>query len=81
MTMMYGHWFGGGWWMVMMPVLWIVLIGVIAWAVIRFAVDRDQSRRESASEILARRFAAGEIDAPAYSDAPARLAGPPPRSS
>jgi putative membrane protein len=32
--MMYGGW--GGWgWMTLMPLLWIALIGVIVWAVVR----------------------------------------------
>lgn len=79
---MYGHWYGGGW-MMFMPLLWIILIGVIAWAVIRLAVDRgaDRSRRETPQEILDRRFASGEIDAQAYSDARDRLVGKQPRPS
>jgi putative membrane protein len=82
MTVMYGHWFGGGW-MIFMPLLWIVLIGAIAWAVIRLAIDRtgDRPRRETPQEILDRRFASGEIDAQAYSDARDRLVGKQPRSS
>jgi putative membrane protein len=82
MTVMYGHWFGGGW-MIFMPLLWIVLIGAIAWAVIRLAVDRggDRAKRESPQEILDRRFASGEIDADTYSDARDRLIGKPPRSA
>lgn len=32
------YWDGGGWaWMAFMPLVWIVLIGVIVWAVIRLA--------------------------------------------
>jgi putative membrane protein len=82
--MMYG---GGGWgWMMLMPLLWVALLAVIVWAVVRLAqpggrsggpggYDYDRSRRETPQEILDRRFASGEIDADAYTQARARLAG------
>jgi putative membrane protein len=87
MIMMYGDWSGWGWgWMMLMPLLWIALIAVIVWAVVRLAgrpADRaaDQPRRETPQEILDRRFASGEIDADAHTQARDRLAGRQPSSS
>ncbi|MFD8376293.1 SHOCT domain-containing protein [Streptomyces sp. NPDC059688] len=82
-TVMY--WDGGGWaWMAFMPLVWIVLLGFLVWAVIRLAqhpTGRDGSHgswqqppRETPEEILDRRFASGEIDADAYTEARERLA-------
>lgn len=81
---------GGGWvWMAFMPLLWIVLIGLAVWAVVRLTRDRTGSRhanerpretdaneppRETPEEILDRRFASGEMDADAYTQARERLA-------
>lgn len=76
--MMYGY--GGGWWMMLMPLLWIVLLGAIVWAVVELGRRRDSGsnapRRESAREILDRRFASGEIDGEAYRQARQHLADP-----
>ncbi|KPC64345.1 hypothetical protein ADL29_12590 [Streptomyces chattanoogensis] len=77
------YWDGGGWaWMAFMPLVWIVLIGLVVWAVIRLVHGssgtgtgaREGERRESPREILDRRFASGEIDADTYSEAKKRLA-------
>ncbi|MGX1851535.1 SHOCT domain-containing protein [Streptomyces sp. NPDC055299] len=75
---------GGGWgWLVFMPLVWIVLIGLVVWAVVRLTrhpSDRTGSRdgneppRETPEEILDRRFASGEIDADTYTQARERLA-------
>jgi putative membrane protein len=79
--------YGPGWiWMMIMPLVWIGLIAVIAWAVIKLVQrpgDRppDQQHRETRQEILDRRFASGEIDADTYAQARARLADREPRSS
>lgn len=78
---MYGY--GTGWgWMMFMPLLWIVLIGLIAWAVVVLAQRSGQGQQQSQvgetpQEILDRRFARGEIDADAYEQARATLAGRP----
>lgn len=76
--MMYGNGFGWGW-MMLMPLLWIALIGVIVWAVVSLAqrpTDRTADRRrETPREILDRRFASGEIDADAYTQARTHLTG------
>jgi LmbE family N-acetylglucosaminyl deacetylase len=88
-TMMYDGW-GGGWaWMMLMPLLWIALLAVIVWAVIRLAqpggrtgpADHGQPRRETPQEILDRRFASGEIDADDYTRVRDTLAGKQPRPS
>jgi putative membrane protein len=77
--MMWGY--GPGWgWMMLMPLLWILLLGVIIWAVVRL-VQRpgdhggDQQRRETPQEILDRRYASGDIDADAYTQTRAHLVG------
>ena len=80
--MMYGDEWGSGWgWMmVVMPLVWIALTAVIVWAVLKVArrpgsPGSGEPRRETPQEILDRRFASGEIDADAYTQAKARLAG------
>lgn len=79
MIMMWGYGYGW-WWMMLMPLLWVALLGVIVWAVVRLTqrpADRsvDRPQRETPQEILDRRFASGEIDADTYTQARARLAG------
>jgi len=79
--MMYGDDWGSGWgWMmVLMPVLWIALTAVIVWAVLKVArrpadPGSGEPQRETPQEILDRRFASGEIDADAYTQAKVHLA-------
>jgi putative membrane protein len=74
--MMYG---GFGPWMLLMPLLWLVLLGLIVWAVYNLGWHRSgryssQDRRETPDEILDRRLAQGEIDIDAYQKARAALA-------
>ncbi|MFI1164622.1 SHOCT domain-containing protein [Streptomyces sp. NPDC020801] len=84
------YWNGGGWaWMAFMPLVWIALIGLAVWAVVRLtqrpgghdsSPGRERSTSwESPEEILDRRFASGEIDAEAYTEARERLAAHKPR--
>ncbi|MEV7389733.1 SHOCT domain-containing protein [Streptomyces sp. NPDC091215] len=86
------YWDGGGWaWMAFMPLLWIVLIGLAVWAVIRLthgpsggAGGRGETwegreRRETPEDILDRRYASGEIDTDTYTEARERLAAHRPR--
>ena len=87
MTTRYGVGWGPGFgWgvMMLMPLLWIALPAVIVWAVVRLAqpgshphgpVDRGLPRPEAPEEILAYRFAAGEIDGETNTAALDRLAG------
>ncbi len=65
-------WYGGGMgygaWM-FMGLFWLVLLGLIIWAVVRLLPNgRDGGRGEADSpeEILDRRFARGEIDLELY---------------
>lgn len=65
-------WYGGGMgfgaWM-FMGVFWLVLIGVIIWAVVRLLPGRSGdlvAGRETPEEILDRRFARGELDLETY---------------
>ena len=62
-----------GWW-VLMSVLWIALIALIVWAVVRLFPGRESSARaEDASSLLDRRLASGEIDAETYDQLRERL--------
>lgn len=76
--MMYGYG-TGWWWMALMPVLWLVLIAVIVWAIVRLTQrsgrEHPTTHQESPAEILDRRFARGEIDEDGYVSARDRLAG------
>ncbi len=62
---------GGYGTMFIMPILWIVVIGIIVWAVVaavRRPGESDSSNRpaDSALEILKRRYARGEINREEY---------------
>ncbi len=86
--MMDGSWYGWGWgWMMLMPLLWIGLVALVVWAVIRLA--RPAGSRggpaspsgkpgpgwETPQDILDRRLASGEIDIDTYTQTRARLSG------
>lgn len=74
----YGNGMGfAGWFF--MGLFWLVLLGVIIWAVVRLLPNRQQpsggrSIAETPEEILDRRFARGEIDLEAYQAQRAALA-------
>ena len=66
--MMYG-WHGGGWGIVWMILSWGVIIALV-WAALH-AFAGDGERREpsrTAKDVLAERFAKGEIDADEYGE-------------
>ncbi|WP_336113617.1 SHOCT domain-containing protein [Streptomyces sp. PTD9-10] len=82
------YWDGGWGWMAFMPLLWIVLIGLVVWAVVHLArrpadrgggTEHRWAPRETPEEILDRRFASGEIDAAAYNEAREHLTAHRPR--
>lgn len=82
--MMYGGWGWGAGWMMIMPLVWLVLIGVVVWAVVRLArpgggevgpAGTATTQRESPQEILDRRLATGEIDLETYTRTRDLLAG------
>lgn len=68
-------WQGGGWgmmggfsWMWLMPVFWILFLGLIIWAVVAAvrgsseSRSSDSSKADSALEVLKKRYARGEIN-------------------
>ena len=74
--MMYGF---GGWGMglgmLWGGLLWLVIIGLLVWAVIAFTGSRrGQSADDEPVEILKRRFARGEITEAEFEQAKRRLA-------
>ena len=68
--MMDGSWAWGDWFVMslVMAAFWGLLVGLILWLVRTTHVERESQRygrgleRENADELLAQRFAAGEID-------------------
>lgn len=62
---MMGPWMMGGWgWMWFMPVLWLLFLGLIIWAIVaavRRPGESGESTEGSALEILKKRYARGEI--------------------
>lgn len=70
---MHWGWDGGGWLTMGIAILiWLVILVVIVWLVVRRtnAADRrhadGQGHRDEALDLLRRRFASGEIDAEEY---------------
>jgi putative membrane protein len=63
-------WGMGPWGWIFMGLLWVVVIGAIVWAAAALLPGNRRGghsgARESAREILDRRFASGEIDADQY---------------
>lgn len=66
--MMWGWDAGGGWLMMGIGMLmWVALVAVAVWLVIRAGGQRPgASGSESAEDLLSRRYASGEIDAEEY---------------
>ncbi len=65
---------GGFGWMAIMPVLWIVFLGLIIWAVVAAvrgsseSRSSDSSKTDSALEVLKKRYAWGEINREEYEE-------------
>jgi putative membrane protein len=56
---------GGAWW-IPLALLWAALIGTVIWLVIRTIRNRGRTGMERAREILAERYARGEISGEEY---------------
>ncbi|MFD9093237.1 SHOCT domain-containing protein [Streptomyces collinus] len=78
------YWNDGWAWMAFMPLLWIALIVLVVWAVVRLTRGTpdgtsgrggwaESERRETPEDILDRRYASGEIDTDTYAEARERL--------
>lgn len=72
---MMGPWMMGGFgWMWLMPVLWLIFIGLIVWAIVALVRGspgpRSQgiSTTDTALEVLKRRYAQGEISKEEYEE-------------
>lgn len=55
---------GSGLWMILMPLMWIAIIGIAAWVVVMITRSSSKSnhvRAETPDEILRRRLAEGQI--------------------
>lgn len=65
--MMWGWDAGGGWLMMGIGMLiWVALIALVVWLVIRAVGRPGTGGSESAEDLLRRRYASGEIDAEEY---------------
>jgi len=72
---MMGPWMMGGFsWMWLMPVFWLLFLGLIIWAIVALVrglsqpSDSGSSHPDSALEVLKRRYAQGEIDREEYEE-------------
>jgi putative membrane protein len=61
-----GNWDHGGFWWFPFALLWLVLLGVAVWLVVRALRPPRGSGSERASEILAERYARGEVSGAEY---------------
>lgn len=80
--MMWGYGFGWGWFMMMFGgVLWIAVLVVLVWALIRWFERKGQATGSStpvspsALDILNQRYARGEIDSATFEQMRERLHG------
>jgi len=69
--MWHGYYFGGGWWMMGLGMLfWVVIIGLAVWAIVRFTGSHRTAQGEPHSEdpleLLKRRLARGDVDETEY---------------
>jgi putative membrane protein len=73
----YGWSWGGALFMVLSSLFWLGVLGLLLWAAIRWASaftrTSNAPSEPSAREILARRYARGEIDIATYEDMLAHL--------
>jgi putative membrane protein len=68
-----GEWGDGGWkplWLL----FWLVVIGVTVWLVVRFTRRRERNGIDRARDILAERYARGELTSDEYRERLEQLA-------
>jgi putative membrane protein len=70
-------------WMAFWSIIWLVVLGVVIWALVRWASGRTPASGPqlgpSAMEILRQRYARGEIDAATFEQMRERLEAASPR--
>ena len=72
--MMWGYGFGWGWFMMAFGgILWIAILVILVWALIRWWERREPISGPSALEILRQRYARGEIDTATFEQMRERL--------
>ncbi|MET7336135.1 SHOCT domain-containing protein [Nonomuraea sp. NPDC005650] len=80
----WGHMWGAGWgwlWSGFMMLFWLALVALVVWLVVRAAMDRRQSSPversgvDRARDVLAERYARGEISTEEYQDRLTHLGG------
>lgn len=66
---------GAGWWMLLMPVMWIVLIGIATWIVLLLTRSHAPVSQTppTPEEVLQRRLAAGDVTIEEYTRTRAAL--------
>lgn len=67
-TEMVGHgagWGAGPWWPIF-PLFWVLLWGAVIFAIVRFRRGPREHRGHSAEDVLAERYARGEIAVDEY---------------
>jgi len=73
-------WGGGPWgffpFFPLIPLFWFVALGLVAWVVTRGVRSRDRSGAERARDILAERYARGEISSDEYRERVEHLGAP-----
>ncbi|MDQ3986236.1 MAG: hypothetical protein M3280_07025 [Actinomycetota bacterium] len=62
--MSHGHW-DGPWWPIF-PLFWVIFWGVVIFAIFRFRRGGRWNRHHSAVDVLAERYARGEINVDEY---------------
>jgi len=60
------NWEHGGFWWFPFTLLWVVVLGTAVWLVVRNLRGRERSGAGRATDILAERYARGELSADEY---------------
>jgi putative membrane protein len=64
----HGAYWGPGTWWPIFPLFWALLLGLVIFAVFRFRRDGRWHRHHSAEDVLAERYARGEISVEEYGE-------------